>query len=194
VEFTTSANAEGGAFWPFLRDPETLARPWAIPGTPGLEHRIGGLEKLDGPGTPSHDAGNHEHMVRTRAAKIEGIARTLPPLEIADPGEAEGNPSDVLVLGWGSSYGPVAAACRRLRRSGVTVAHAHLRHLNPFPPGVEEALHRYRKVIVPELNLGQLAQLLQAKFCVKVTSLPQVRGTAFRAEDLVPALREEIER
>jgi len=194
VEFATSANGENGSFWPFLRDPETLARPWAIPGTPGLEHRIGGLEKLDGPGTPSHDAGNHEHMVHTRAAKIEGIARTLPPLEVVDLGAADGNPADVLVLGWGSSYGPLTAACRRLRRSGTPVARAHLRHLNPFPPGLEEALKRYRKVIVPELNLGQLSSMLQAKFCIRVTSLTQVRGTAFRAEELVPVLKEEIER
>jgi 2-oxoglutarate ferredoxin oxidoreductase subunit alpha len=193
VEFATKTNHEDGGFWPFLRDPETLARPWAVPGTPELEHRIGGLEKLDGVGTPSHDADNHERMVRLRAQKVEGIARSLPPVEVADPDAADGHPADALVLGWGSSYGPLTAACRRLRRSGTPVAHAHLRHLNPFPPGLGEVLHRYRKVIVPELNLGQLAHLLQAEFNVGVTSVSQVRGTAFSAEDLVPVLREKIE-
>jgi 2-oxoglutarate ferredoxin oxidoreductase subunit alpha len=194
VDFATQPNRTDGTFWPFLRDPDTLARPWAVPGTPGLEHRVGGLEKLDGPGTVSHDADNHEHMVLTRAAKIDAIARSLPALDVEDPGAADGDPASALVIGWGSSYGPVEAACRRLRRAGVPVAHAHLRHLNPLPPGTGQALRRYRRVIVPELNLGQLANLLQARFCVEVTSLSQVRGNAFLAEELVPLLREEIER
>jgi 2-oxoglutarate ferredoxin oxidoreductase subunit alpha len=195
VRLATEPNRPDGSFWPFLRDPTTLARPWAVPGTPGLEHRVGGLEKLDGAGTVSHDPDNHDHMVRTRAAKIEGIARSLPPLHVDDPGAAEGDePAQTLVLGWGSSYGPVEAACRRLRRAGVPVAHAHLRHLNPMPPGTGEALRRYRRVIVPELNLGQLSHLLQARFHIEVTPLTHVRGTAFLAEELVPLLREEIEK
>src|SRR5205814_9538541 len=116
-------------FWPYLRDPETLARPWAIPGTPGLEHRIGGLEKADGSGNISYDPANHEHMVRLRQAKVDGIARNIPPLEVDDPtGDAK-----VLVLGWGSTYGPIGAACRSIRSDGLEVAQAHLRHLNPFP-------------------------------------------------------------
>jgi 2-oxoglutarate ferredoxin oxidoreductase subunit alpha len=195
VQLATGPNRPDGTFWPFLRDPVTLARPWAVPGTPGLEHRVGGLEKLDGAGTVSHDPDNHDRMVRLRAAKVEQIAQSLPPLYVDDPSAADGGePASALVLGWGSSYGPVEAACRRLRRAGVPVAHAHLRHINPMPPGTGEALRRYRKVIIPELNLGQLAHLVRARFGVEVTSLTQVTGNAFQAEDLVPLLREEIER
>jgi 2-oxoglutarate ferredoxin oxidoreductase subunit alpha len=192
VEFATEPNGEDGQFLPYLRDPETLSRPWAVPGTPGLEHRIGGLEKQDKVGTVSHDPDNHDFMVRTRAAKIAAIERSIPPLKVDDPPGPDGRTAETLILGWGSSYGPVAAACRRMRRMGVTVAHAHFSHLNPMPSNTEEVLRSYRQVIVPELNLGQLAQLLRAKYLVDVVSYTQVRGLPFRADELVDALKEVI--
>jgi 2-oxoglutarate/2-oxoacid ferredoxin oxidoreductase subunit alpha len=186
--FATPADADGGEFQPFRRDPATLARPWAIPGTPGLEHRIGGIEKADGSGTISYDPDNHDLMVRTRAAKIEGIAASIAPLEIDDPsGEAK-----VLVLGWGSTYGSIGAAVRRIRRAGHPVAQAHLRHLNPFPPNLGEVLRRYDKVLVPEINLGQLALLLRGRFLVDVISYNRVRGLPFRAAELAEAIEEVI--
>jgi 2-oxoglutarate ferredoxin oxidoreductase subunit alpha len=182
--FATEANhlTESGdrEFWPYLRDPETLARPWAIPGTPGLEHRIGGLEKADGHGNISYDPTNHDLMVRTRQAKIDRVADTIGPLEVDDPdGEAR-----VLVLGWGSTYGPIGAACRRLRNQGLSIAQAHLRHLNPFPHNLGEVLRRYDRVVVPEMNLGQLALLLRGKFLVDVVAYNQVRGLPFTATEL----------
>jgi 2-oxoglutarate ferredoxin oxidoreductase subunit alpha len=192
VEFTTEPNGPNGEFLPYLRDPETLARPWAVPGTPGLEHRIGGLEKQDKVGTVSHDPDNHDLMVRARASKIAAIERTIPPLTVDDPPGPDGGTADTLILGWGSSYGPVAAACRRMRRQGVTVAHAHFRHLNPMPANTEEVLRSYRQIIVPELNLGQLAQLLRARYLIDVVSYTQVRGLPFRADELVDALQEVI--
>jgi 2-oxoglutarate ferredoxin oxidoreductase subunit alpha len=187
VEFATEPNHDG-EFWPYLRDPETLARPWAIPGTAGLEHRIGGIEKHDGSGEISYDPANHDFMVRTRAAKVDGIAATIPPLEIDDPsGEAK-----VLVLGWGSTYGPVGAACRQVRLAGHQVAHAHLRHLNPFPANTGEVLARYDKVLVPEMNLGQLALLLRAKYLVDAIAYNQVRGKPFKADELESVIEDVI--
>jgi 2-oxoglutarate ferredoxin oxidoreductase subunit alpha len=187
--FATSADKpEGGDFQPFKRDPQTLARPWAIPGTPGLEHRIGGIEKADGSGNIDYDPDNHDLMVRTRAAKIEGIAATVPPLEVDDPtGKAR-----LLVLGWGSTYGSIGAAVRRSRREGHEVAQAHLRHLNPFPSNLGEVLRRYDKVLVPEINLGQLALLLRGKFLVDVISYNRVRGLPFRAAELAEAIEEVL--
>ena len=184
VEFATAPNHtdESGAevFWPYLRDPETLARPWAVPGTPGLEHRIGGIEKADGSGDISYDPANHDLMVRIRAAKIDGIAATIPPLEVDDPtGDAR-----VLVLGWGSTYGPIGAAVRRVRRAGGKVAQAHLRHLNPFPANTGDVLRAYDRVLVPEMNLGQLAMLVRAKYLVDAVTYNRVRGLPFKAEEL----------
>ena len=177
-----------GTFYPFKRDPETLARPWAVPGTPGLEHRIGGIEKADGIGSISYDPDNHDLMVRTRQAKIDGIAASIPPLEVDDPdGDAR-----VLVLGWGSTYGSIGAGVRRVRRAGHSVAQAHLRHLNPFPSNLGEVLRRYDKVLVPEINLGQLALLLRGKFLVDVISYNRVRGLPFRAAELAEAIEEVI--
>jgi 2-oxoglutarate ferredoxin oxidoreductase subunit alpha len=177
-----------GEFQPFRRDPVTLARPWAIPGTPGLEHRIGGIEKADGAGTISYDPDNHDLMVRTRAAKVEGIAASIPPIDVDDPaGDAK-----VLVLGWGSTYGSIGAAVRRVRRAGHPVAQAHLRHLNPFPANLGEVLRRYDKVLVPEINLGQLALLLRGRFLVDVISYNRVRGLPFRAAELAEAIEEVI--
>ena len=186
VEFATAPN-DGEHFRPYLRDPQTLARPWAIPGTPGLEHRIGGIEKKDGTGDISYDPANHDHMVRTRAAKVAGIE--VPPLAVDDPtGDAE-----VLVLGWGSTFGPVTGAIRALRAAGVPVAHAHLRYLNPMPANTEDVLRRYRRVVVPEMNLGQLALLIRGLYLVDAIGINQVRGLPFRVDDLVGAIRSVID-
>ncbi|MFD4541374.1 2-oxoacid:acceptor oxidoreductase subunit alpha [Streptomyces bauhiniae] len=173
-------------FWPYKRDPHTLARPWAVPGTPGLEHRIGGIEKQDGTGNISYDPANHDLMVRTRQAKIDGI--DVPDIEVDDPDGAR-----TLVLGWGSTYGPVTAAVRRLRAAGESVAQAHLRHLNPFPANLGEVLKGYDKVVVPEMNLGQLAMLIRAKYLVDARSFNQVNGMPFKAEQLATALKEAID-
>jgi 2-oxoglutarate ferredoxin oxidoreductase subunit alpha len=179
-------------FWPYLRDPETLARPWAVPGTPGLEHRIGGLEKGDGHGNISYDPANHELMVRTRAEKIERIADSLPPLEVDDPSGV----AKVLVVGWGSTYGPISAAVRQVRKTGFEVAQLHLRHLNPFPKDLGDMLKSYDKVLVPEMNLGQLSLLLRAKYLVDATGFNVVRGLPVRADelaDVIEALAVEVE-
>ncbi|MYV52201.1 2-oxoacid:acceptor oxidoreductase subunit alpha [Streptomyces sp. SID3212] len=187
VEFASGPNhelADGTeVFWPYKRDPKTLARPWAVPGTPGLEHRIGGIEKQDGTGNISYDPANHDFMVRTRQAKIDGIE--VPDLVVDDPDGAR-----TLVLGWGSTYGPITAAVRRLRKDGEAIAQAHLRHINPFPRNLGEILARYDKVVVPEMNLGQLAALLRAKYLVDAHSYNQVNGMPFKAEQLATALKE----
>ncbi|MFF4539084.1 2-oxoacid:acceptor oxidoreductase subunit alpha [Streptomyces aureus] len=174
-------------FWPYKRDPGTLARPWAIPGTPGLEHRIGGIEKQDGSGNISYDPANHDFMVRTRQAKIDGI--DVPDLEVDDPTDS----ARTLVLGWGSTYGPITAAVRRLRTAGERIAQAHLRHLNPFPRNLESVLKRYDKVVIPEMNLGQLATLVRARYLVDAHSYNQVNGMPFKAEQLATALKEAID-
>jgi 2-oxoglutarate ferredoxin oxidoreductase subunit alpha len=201
---------ETSEFWPYARDAETLARPWAIPGTPGLEHRIGGLEKADGHGNISYDPGNHDFMVRTRQAKVDRIADSLPPLAVDDPLGPDGQRAKVLVLGWGSTYGPIGAGVRRVRKAGYQVAQAHLRHLNPFPKDLGDILARYDKVLVPEMNLGQLSLLLRGKYLVDVVGYNEVRGLPLKAAvladvigglvaeaegievDLTPATKEEI--
>ncbi len=170
-------------FHPYERDPETLARPWALPGTPGLEHRIGGLEKKDVTGDVSYDPQNHERMVRLRAAKVAGIARDIPPLEVEDP---EGD-ARLLLLGWGSTYGSIKAAALRLRARGKPVAQAHLVHLNPFPANLKEVLARYARVIVPEANLGQLTKLVRADFLVDARPLTKVQGTPFKVAEIEQA-------
>lgn len=168
----------GEPFAPYARDPETLARQFAVPGTPGLEHRIGGLEAANGSGNISYEPKNHDLMVRLRQEKIAGIK--VPDLEVDDPnGDAE-----LLMLGWGSSYGPIGEACRRARRKGIKVAQAHLRHLNPFPANLGEVLRRYPNVVVPEMNLGQLALLLRGKYLVDVQSVTKVEGMAFLADEV----------
>jgi len=168
------------AFLPYARDPQTLARPWAPPGVAGLEHRIGGLEKADGTGDISYDPANHDHMVRLRQAKVDGIAATIPELEVDDPdGHAK-----ILVIGWGSTYGPIGAGCRRARVAGHRIAQAHLRHLNPFPANLGEVLAAYDRVIVPEMNLGQLRGLLRAKYLVDAEGYNAVRGMPFGAAEL----------
>jgi 2-oxoglutarate ferredoxin oxidoreductase subunit alpha len=158
-----------------------------VPGTPGLEHRIGGIEKQDGSGTISYDPANHDHMVRTRQAKIDGI--TVPDLAVDDPDGA----ARTLVVGWGSTYGPITAAVRRLRRQGHPIAQAHLRHLNPLPANLGQVLRSYDTVIVPEMNLGQLAHQLRAAYLVDARPLTQVTGLPFKAEHLAQAIAKEAD-
>ncbi|AXB46709.1 2-oxoacid:acceptor oxidoreductase subunit alpha [Amycolatopsis albispora] len=181
VEFAKEPNATDGSgeFWPYVRDPETLARAWAVPGTAGLQHRIGGLEKADGTGHISYDPDNHDKMVRLRQAKVDGI--DVPDLVVDDP---SGGKARVLALGWGSSYGPIGAACRRVRKNGMPIAQAHLRHLNPLPANLGDILNSYDTVVLPEMNLGQLAMVLRAKYLVDVRSYTKVAGLPFKAEEL----------
>jgi 2-oxoglutarate ferredoxin oxidoreductase subunit alpha len=187
VEFATAPNGEDGvSFLPYLRDPQTLARPWAIPGTAGLEHRIGGLEKADKTGDISYDPANHDFMVRTRAARIETIP--VPDIEVEDPdGDAR-----VLVLGWGSTYGPIGAACRGLRQRGLSIAQAHLRHLAPMPANLGTLLRAYDRVVIPEMNLGQLAHVIRARYLVDAIGYNQVRGLPFTANELETMLEEVL--
>jgi 2-oxoglutarate/2-oxoacid ferredoxin oxidoreductase subunit alpha len=173
------ASSNGPDFLPYSRD-DRLARPWAIPGTPGLVHRIGGLERQDGTGNISYDAANHELMTRLRQAKVDGIAEDVLPLEVDDPtGSAE-----LLVLGWGSSLGTITEAARHARSRGREIATAHLRHLNPFPANTGEIVQRYRTVLVPEMNMGQLAQLLRARYLVDAQSYTKIQGLPIFAEEL----------
>jgi len=177
------AEPNGDGFQPYARDEQTLARPWAIPGTPGLEHRIGGLEKADVTGNVSYDPENHDRMTRLRAQKVAGIAQDIPELYVDDPDAAE-----TLVLSWGGTYGPVAAGVRRVRANRKKVAHAHFRYLNPFPPNTAEVVRRYEKILVPELNLGQLVKLIRAEFLVDATGFNLVRGIPFRASEVEQAI------
>ena len=169
-------------FMPYERDPKTLARPWAIPGTKGMEHRIGGVEKADKTGEISYDPANHDFMVRARAAKVAGI--TVPDLIVDDPS----SDAKVLVLGWGSTFGPIAAAVEGLRENGEKVAQAHIRYINPFPKNLGEVLAKYDRVIVPEMNLGQLAMLLRSEFLKDITGYNQVRGLPFSISELMEAI------
>src|SRR6476659_9276827 len=180
IEFTTEPNQDG-AFMPYLRDPETLARPWAVPGTPGLEHRIGGLEKADVTGNISYDPDNHDYMVRVRAQKVAGIA--VPDLEVDHDEGAK-----LLVLGWGGTYGPITAAVRKVRKNGGRVAQAHLRYLNPFPQNLGDILRTYDRVLVPEMNLGQLLKLIRAEFLVDAAGYNRVRGLPFTSAELAEAM------
>ena len=169
-------------FAPYARDRETLARPLAVPGTAGLAHRIGGLEKADGTGDISYDPANHDRMVRLRKAKIDGI--DVPDQEVDDPtGDAE-----LLLVGWGSTYGPIGEACRRARGMGYRVAHVHVRHLNPLPRNLGDILRRYRTVVAPEMNTGQLAMLVRSRYLVDVVSWTSIGGVAFTAGELVDVI------
>ncbi|HLY81883.1 MAG TPA: 2-oxoacid:acceptor oxidoreductase subunit alpha [Acidimicrobiales bacterium] len=184
---TNHVTADGTPeFWPYLRDPETLARPWAIPGTPGLTHRIGGLEKADGSGNVSYDPANHELMVKLRAAKVAGIANDIPLVEVDDPDGTGG--AALLVLGWGSTFGVIGAAVKSLRERGHRVAQAHLTHLNPFPSNLGDVVRAYRKVLVPEMNLGQLSKLIRADFLVDARSVNKVQGLPFKATEIEKAI------
>jgi 2-oxoglutarate/2-oxoacid ferredoxin oxidoreductase subunit alpha len=182
VEFATKPNHDG-EFWPYVRDDATLARQWAIPGTPGLEHRIGGLEKQEGTGNVSYDPENHDYMVRLRAGKVAGIANDIPHLQVDHQEGAE-----LLVLGWGGTYGPIGAAVRRVREDGGKVAQAHLRYLNPFPRNTGDILRSYERVLIPEMNLGQLLKLVRAEFLVDAVGFNRVRGLPFRSDELAEAI------
>jgi 2-oxoglutarate ferredoxin oxidoreductase subunit alpha len=189
VDFATEPNHEAPdgtpEFWPYLRDPVTLARPWAVPGTPGLQHRIGGIEKEDGSGNISYSPENHDKMVHLRAAKIAGV--DVPPAVVSGPDEAE-----LLVVGWGSTWGAIDSAVERLGREGRTIAWVHLTHLNPLPANLGEILHRYPTVVVPELNLGQLCRLLRSEYLVDARPITKVRGLPFSADELITAFREVL--
>ncbi len=167
-------------FEPYARDPRTLARPWALPGTPSLEHRVGGLEKTDRTGNVSYDPRNHERMVRLRAEKVERVADDIPEAEV----DGDGSDGGLLVVGWGSTYGAITSAVRRAQAAGYEVSQAHLRYLNPFPRNLGDVLSRFDKVLVPEINLGQLALLLQGRFLKKVESLTKVKGLPFGATEI----------
>ena len=167
------------SFQPYRRDPETLARPWAVPGTPGLEHRIGGLEKADVSGNVSYDPENHHKMQLLRAEKVAGIAKDIPDLQVQGPARG-----DLLVLGWGSTYGAIRSAVERLQAAGQSVSHAHLRHLNPFPQNTEEVLRSFRTVLIPEVNLGQLLMLIRARYLIPAIGLDKVRGKPFRIAEI----------
>jgi 2-oxoglutarate/2-oxoacid ferredoxin oxidoreductase subunit alpha len=186
VPFATEPNV-GDEFWPYLRDDQTLSRPWAIPGTPGLEHRIGGLEKADGTGNISYDSENHHLMTLLRAAKIKAIEEDIAPLEWQGDADAK-----LLVLGWGSSYGPIGVACRRLRARGRKIASAHLKHMNPFPRNTGDVLRRFDRVIVPEVNTGQLSKLIRSDFLIDAVSINSVRGIPLRSADLEQQLLEMV--
>jgi 2-oxoglutarate/2-oxoacid ferredoxin oxidoreductase subunit alpha len=176
------ANAvrDDAPFRPYLRDPETLARPWAVPGTAGLEHRIGGLEKADVTGNVSYDPDNHHKMQLLRAAKVAGIAKDIAPMEVFGPSSG-----DLLILGWGSTYGAIRSAVERLQADGKSVAHAQLRHLNPFPENTESVLRSYRRVLIPEVNLGQLLMLIRAKYLIDAVGYDKVRGKPFRIAEII---------
>ncbi len=169
-----------GPFQPYRRDPHTLARPWAVPGTAGLEHRIGGLEKADGTGNVSYDPDNHHKMQLLRSAKVAGIAGDIEPLEVFGPTSGE-----LLIVGWGSTYGAIRSAVERLQADGKSVAHAHLRHLNPFPANTETVLRSYRRVLIPEVNLGQLLMLVRARYLIDAVGYDRVRGKPFRISEIV---------
>ncbi|MCC5952373.1 MAG: 2-oxoacid:acceptor oxidoreductase subunit alpha [Acidimicrobiia bacterium] len=191
--FATGTNHEGpdgvADFWPYLRDPDTLARPWAVPGTPGLMHRIGGLEKADGTGNISYEPDNHGKMTELRAAKVAGIANTIPEQRV----EGDVDDAEVLIVGWGSTWGAINGAADRVRARGRRVAQLQVTHLNPFPANLGEVLARYPKVVVPELNLGQLSKLLRAEFLVDARSVTKVRGAPFTAGELEQAILEVLD-
>jgi 2-oxoglutarate ferredoxin oxidoreductase subunit alpha len=183
VKFAT--DPEG--FFPYKRDPQTLARPWAIPGTPGLEHRIGGIEKQETTGNVNYEPLNHETMVRMRAAKVEAIRQDIP--NVMPTGDPEG---DLLVVSWGSTYGAVLQAVKSQRAKGRKIGHLHIRHLNPLPGNVGEVLKRYKKVLVPELNMGQLLWMLRAKYLVDAVGLNKIQGRPFKQNELEQKMEEVL--
>ncbi|MEI7546528.1 MAG: 2-oxoacid:acceptor oxidoreductase subunit alpha [Actinomycetota bacterium] len=191
VKFQTETNhvaADGTPeYWPYLRDPETLARPWAIPGTPGLQHRVGGIEKEDGTGNISYSPANHTKMVHLRQAKIDGIANDIPLATITGDADA-----DVCLLGWGSTWAAIDAAVQRTRRVGTKVAWIHLTHVNPFPPNLGALLKSFKTVLVPELNMGQLCRLVRADFLVDAKPITKVQGLPFTSSELENAIQNAL--
>jgi 2-oxoglutarate ferredoxin oxidoreductase subunit alpha len=184
-DFKVKFHTEPDGFLPYKREPHTLSRPWAIPGTPGLEHRIGGLEKQDGTGNVNYEPLNHEHMVHLRAEKVARIVQDVP--DVVPEGDAEG---DLLVIGWGSTYGSITAAVRSQRAQGRKIGQVHLRHLNPLPKNLGDVMKRYKKVLVPEMNLGQLVWVLRAKYLVDAISYPKVQGKPFQVSEIEAKIEE----
>jgi 2-oxoglutarate ferredoxin oxidoreductase subunit alpha len=184
-EFPVKFATDPEGFLPYKRDPQTLARPWAIPGTPGLEHRIGGIEKQDVTGNINYEPLNHERMVRLRAAKVAGIVQDVPDAVAA--GDPEG---DLLLVGWGSTYGAITAALRAQREKGRKVGHVHLRYLNPLPKNLGDVLKRYKKVIVPEMNMGQLLMVLRAKYLVDAEGMNKIQGQPFKQAEIEKVIEE----
>jgi len=178
-EIPVRYRTEREGFMPYSRDPNTLARPWAVPGTPGLEHRIGGLEKQDVTGNVNYEPLNHERMVRLRAAKVAAVVQDVP--DALPAGDPDG---DLLLVGWGSTYGSITAAVRAQRAKGRRIGHVHLRHLNPLPKNLGEVLKRYRKVVVPEMNMGQLLWVLRAKYLVDAEGLNKIQGKPFKQSEV----------
>jgi 2-oxoglutarate ferredoxin oxidoreductase subunit alpha len=185
IEANFHTDPEG--YQPYMRDEKTLARPWVIPGTPGMEHRIGGLGKQDVTGNVSYAPEDHEHIIRTRAQKIAGIADYIPELEVTGPEQG-----DLLVLGWGGTYGAIRAAVEQVQGEGLEVARAHLQYLNPLPRNLGNVLGRYKQILVPELNLGQLAFLLQGHFPVRVIKVNKVQGRPFQIREVADKIREVL--
>ena len=187
-EIAVTFRTDPQGFYPYLRDETTLSRPWVVPGTPGLEHRIGGLEKEYLSGNVSYAPANHEQMVRVRARKIAGIAVEIPPTEVH--GAAEG---DVLIIGWGSTYGAITAAVQDLQREGKSVSHVHLRYLNPLPGDLGDIIRRFKKVLVPEMNLGQLVKVLRAEYLVDAVGLNKIQGLPFKVAEITNRINRMLE-
>jgi 2-oxoglutarate ferredoxin oxidoreductase subunit alpha len=187
-EFPVEFRTEVEGFMPYARDPKTLARPWAIPGTPGLEHRIGGIEKQDVTGNVNYEPLNHERMVRLRAAKVEAVVQDVP--DLVPAGDPEG---ELLLVGWGSTYGPITAALRAQRAKGRRIGHVHLRHLNPLPANLGELLGRYRRVLVPEMNMGQLLWVLRSKYLVPAEGLNKIQGKPFAQREIEAKIEEVLQ-
>jgi 2-oxoglutarate ferredoxin oxidoreductase subunit alpha len=187
-EIPVRFRTEPEGFAPYLRDPATLARPWVRPGTPGLEHRIGGIEKADVTGHISYEPENHDHMVRTRAEKVRRVAQDIPPTSINGP-----HTGDVLVVGWGGTYGAITAAVEEAQLEGRAVASVHLRHLQPLPPDLGQILRQYRRVLVPEINSGQLVRVLRAEYLVDAVGFNRVRGMPLATQEIYEAITQLME-
>jgi len=186
VRHATAADVGDGPFLPYKRDPETLARPWAIPGTPGLEHRIGGLEKQQDTGNVSYDPQNHEDMTRVRQAKVDAVLADIPDLEV------HGDEAGLLVVSWGGTFGAVRTAVDQARLAGLKVGHVHLRWLNPMPANLEKLLWQYDDVLVPELNMGQLAGVLRQRYLVNALSFPKVQGKPFKVAEVLARIQRTV--
>jgi 2-oxoglutarate ferredoxin oxidoreductase subunit alpha len=188
VTFATKPNGPDGTFLPYMRNVDTFARPWAVPGTPGLEHRIGGLEKESISGNVSYDPNNHQLMTDTRAWKVANIANDIPPVEVDGDEDAQ-----VLVLGWGSTFGTIRAAARRARMEGTKVATAHLRYLNPLPNNLGDVLRTYEKILIPEMNTGQLLKVIRAEYLIGAVGLNKVAGEPFKVSEIAEKITEMVE-
>ena len=187
-EIPVKYRTEREGFMPYSRDPNTLARPWAVPGTPGLEHRIGGLEKQDVTGNVNYEPLNHERMVRLRAAKVAAVVQDVP--DVVPAGDPDG---DLLLVGWGSTFGPITAALGAQRARGRRIGHVHLRHLNPLPPDLGQILRQYRRVLVPEINSGQLVRVLRAEYLVDAVGFNRVRGMPLASQEILEAINQLLE-